>query len=350
MLVVIPAVATLRKYWSLTEAVSRRAILVWRMASTAWGIPDSMPMSRANSLPVPRGITARVVFELVSCWAARLRVPSPPPIMARSTSSLIAALRCWVNSSALVKHWACSRGIWLCLRRAWASLNPCWPDLAPEFPKKTVLILGHGLGFVNSWDIVCVCRDVNSLLLAVLAVGALTVTGIVALSGGGQDAKLQEGVKIGGLTVENKSPMREDKVVLSDAEWKKKLTPEQYKILRAKGTEAAFCGGHLDEKRKGVFHCVGCDLPLFKSDTKFESGTGWPSFFQPYDRKNVWLKSDYSYGMSRVEVLCSRCDGHLGHVFTDGPSDKTGLRYCINGDILTFKPADKAVDKLENQS
>ena len=150
----------------------------------------------------------------------------------------------------------------------------------------------------------------------------------------------QEKRMIGGLTIENKSPKREDKLVLSDTEWQKRLTPEQYKILRAKGTEAAFCGGHLDNKEKGVYHCIGCDLPLFKSDTKFESGTGWPSFFHPYKRENVWLKMDFTYGMTRVEVLCSKCDGHLGHVFDDGPQDKTGIRFCINSEVLKFK-ADK---------
>lgn len=144
---------------------------------------------------------------------------------------------------------------------------------------------------------------------------------------------------IGGLKIEDQSPKRADKVVKSEAEWKKILTPEQYKISRVKGTEAAFCGGYLNNKETGVYHCVACDLPLFKSDTKFESGTGWPSFFQPFSRENVWLKSDFSYGMDRVEVLCSRCDGHLGHVFDDGPKDKTGIRYCINSEILKFKKA-----------
>lgn len=181
------------------------------------------------------------------------------------------------------------------------------------------------------------------MLVAALVAGGFALTGIVALGGAGvQDGEKASLGTIGGLKIEEKSPERKDKLVLTDAEWKKRLTPEQYRILRTKGTEAAFCGGHLDEKRAGVFHCVGCDLPLFKSDTKFESGTGWPSFFQPYDQKNVWLKSDFKFGMSRVEVLCSRCDGHLGHVFTDGPKDETGLRYCINGDILTFKVADKS--------
>ncbi|MBX3113327.1 MAG: peptide-methionine (R)-S-oxide reductase MsrB [Fimbriimonadaceae bacterium] len=144
---------------------------------------------------------------------------------------------------------------------------------------------------------------------------------------------------IGGLTIEDQSPKRDDKVIKTEAEWKRILTPEQYKISRGKGTEAAFCGGYLNNKETGVYHCVACDLPLFKSDTKFESGTGWPSFFQPYSRENVWLKTDNSYGMQRVEVLCARCDGHLGHVFDDGPKDKTGIRYCINSEILKFRKA-----------
>ena len=140
-----------------------------------------------------------------------------------------------------------------------------------------------------------------------------------------------------GIKVEDKSPERKDKLVLSDAEWKKRLTDEQYRILRKKGTEAAFCSPLLDNKKKGTYHCAGCDLPLFATDSKFISGTGWPSFFQPVDRKNIWLKTDLSLNMYRLEVLCSKCDGHLGHLFTDGPEDKTGLRYCINGESLTFK-------------
>lgn len=144
-----------------------------------------------------------------------------------------------------------------------------------------------------------------------------------------------------GLEIREVGPEREDKVVKTEAEWRKQLTDAQYKILRRKGTEAAFCGGLLDNKEAGTYHCIGCDLPLFKSDAKFESGTGWPSFFQPFDQKNVWLKNDYSPMMGlRIEVLCSRCDGHLGHVFDDGPRAATGLRYCINSEILKFKPAD----------
>lgn len=169
---------------------------------------------------------------------------------------------------------------------------------------------------------------------ATIALGACVACATVAAPTSQQGQR-----KIGGLTIEDKSPTRADKVVKSDADWKKQLTDMQYRILRNKGTEAAFCGGYLNNKEKGVYHCIGCDLPLFKSDTKFESGTGWPSFFQPFDRKNVWLKTDLTYGMDRVEVLCARCDGHLGHVFDDGPSDKSGLRFCINSEILKFKAA-----------
>jgi methionine-R-sulfoxide reductase len=134
------------------------------------------------------------------------------------------------------------------------------------------------------------------------------------------------------------SPKRKDKVILTDAQWKKRLTPEQYKILRNKGTEAAFCGVFYDNHLKGTYHCVGCDLPLFKSDAKFDSGTGWPSFFQPVSKDAIWTKQDNSHGMSRVEVLCARCDGHLGHVFEDGPKP-SGLRYCMNSECFVFKKA-----------
>lgn len=132
------------------------------------------------------------------------------------------------------------------------------------------------------------------------------------------------------------SPKREDKVVKSDAEWQSQLTPEQYRILRKKGTEAAFCSPLLDTQQAGVFHCAGCDLALFSTESKFDSGTGWPSFFQPVNHSAIWLAEDRSFNMVRTEVLCSRCDGHLGHVFTDGPKP-TGNRFCINGESLVFK-------------
>lgn len=150
---------------------------------------------------------------------------------------------------------------------------------------------------------------------------------------------MQQGGTTGHSSPESdpRSPKRKDKVRMTEAEWKKKLTPAQYKILRAQGTEAAFCGVFYDNHKKGTYSCVGCALPLFKSDAKFDSGTGWPSFFQPYSKENIWTRSDDSYGMRRVEVLCARCDGHLGHVFDDGPREKGGLRFCINSEILTFK-------------
>jgi methionine-R-sulfoxide reductase len=132
------------------------------------------------------------------------------------------------------------------------------------------------------------------------------------------------------------SPRRKDKVIKTDAEWQKILTPEQYRILRKKGTEAAFCGLFHDSKDEGIYSCAGCDLDLFTSDTKFHSGTGWPSFFQPVAKDAVWTQRDTSYGMIRDEVLCARCDGHLGHVFPDGPKP-TGLRFCINSDALKFR-------------
>ena len=126
-------------------------------------------------------------------------------------------------------------------------------------------------------------------------------------------------------------------VTLSDAQWRAKLSPSAYNILRQQGTERPFTSPLLNEHRKGIFHCAGCALPVFASDTKFESGTGWPSFWAPL--KNAVLQSnDASLGMERTEVHCRRCGGHLGHVFDDGPKP-TGLRYCMNGVALGFTPA-----------
>ena len=124
---------------------------------------------------------------------------------------------------------------------------------------------------------------------------------------------------------------------LTDAEWRKRLTPMQYSVLRDHGTERAGTSPLNKEHRKGIFACAGCDLPLFSSETKFDSGTGWPSFYQPLPDA-VGTKTDRSFFMTRTEVHCSRCLGHLGHVFDDGPPP-TGLRYCMNGVALTFKPA-----------
>ena len=130
-------------------------------------------------------------------------------------------------------------------------------------------------------------------------------------------------------------PISVPRVVKSDAQWRAQLTPEQYRIARGAGTEARFCGTLLDNKKEGVYACICCDLPLFSSDSKFESGTGWPSFFQPISRENVIARTDRSHGMMREEINCARCDGHLGHVFEDGPRP-TGLRFCLNSESLRF--------------
>lgn len=134
------------------------------------------------------------------------------------------------------------------------------------------------------------------------------------------------------------TPGPDGKVRLSDEEWRSRLTPEQYRVLRSKGTERPWTCGLLEIKEAGTFHCAGCDLPLFSTDAKFDSGTGWPSFFKPVSEEAIGTEIDRSHGMVRTEVHCSRCGGHLGHVFEDGPRP-TGLRYCINGVSVRFVPA-----------
>ncbi len=127
-----------------------------------------------------------------------------------------------------------------------------------------------------------------------------------------------------------------EKVKKTEAEWKAELSPEQYKIVREKGTEAPFTSELNDEKSDGTFKCVACGQPVFSSESKFDSGTGWPSFDAPMGDEAVETEADNSMFMKRTEVLCSRCDAHLGHVFDDGPSETTGKRFCINGCALTF--------------
>ena len=138
-------------------------------------------------------------------------------------------------------------------------------------------------------------------------------------------------------------PLDLPRVELSDADWQARLTPEQFAIARAHGTERPFCGTLLDNHRVGVYSCICCGLPLFASSHKFDSGTGWPSFFAAVADENVATKSDLSYGMRRVEILCARCDGHLGHVFPDGPRP-TGQRFCVNSESLRFTDADRLAD------
>jgi len=133
-----------------------------------------------------------------------------------------------------------------------------------------------------------------------------------------------------------------DKIQKTDAEWRQELTPEQYRIMRQKGTESAFTGQYWNNKDEGVYRCAGCGAPLFSSETKFDSRSGWPSFYAPVEQGNVEVEEDRSFGVRRTEVLCSNCEAHLGHVFDDGPRDKTGLRYCINSASLAFDPEAEA--------
>lgn len=171
-----------------------------------------------------------------------------------------------------------------------------------------------------------------------MALGLLTLIGAVASWAGENDAMKQTkaenievfDTKAGKLVVS-------EKVVLADAEWRKRLSPEAFQVMRQHGTERPFSCGRLKDMGEGIYTCAGCGLELFSSDAKFDSGTGWPSFFKPVHPNNIGTTTDYVIGYARTEVHCARCGGHLGHVFEDGPRP-TGLRYCMNGVSLTFVP------------
>ncbi|MFA6601945.1 MAG: peptide-methionine (R)-S-oxide reductase MsrB [Candidatus Paceibacterota bacterium] len=138
--------------------------------------------------------------------------------------------------------------------------------------------------------------------------------------------------------------MKMEKIIRSDEDWRKILSPEQYAVMREKGTERPFTCELTENKGLGTYHCAACNLPLFKSNGKFESGTGWPSFYEPFSKENLIFQGDSSFGMKRVEVNCARCDSHLGHVFDDGPKP-SGKRYCINGVALKFVVALPSLQK-----
>ncbi len=188
----------------------------------------------------------------------------------------------------------------------------------------------------------------RALGLLVALGAALTVVGqtstLQSAPAAGKSVTAVAGTKTNAVTSTSKPSvaalppkMKPQPVIKTDAEWRKQLTPEQYRVLRQKGTEQAFTGAYWNHHEEGTYKCAGCGTPLFGSGTKFDSGCGWPSFYQPTAGANIAAQLDLSHGMRRTEVLCSRCGGHLGHVFNDGPRP-TGLRYCINSASIEFDP------------
>lgn len=177
-------------------------------------------------------------------------------------------------------------------------------------------------------------RNMHSALAVLLVLlGLAASAGFLLTKAGGSDKEATVNQLVSTTSDEGKMPV--DAVVKSEEEWRRILTSEQFHILREKGTERAFTGKYHDYKAHGVYICAGCGNRLFSSDTKFDSGTGWPSFWAPLAEANIKTTVDRSFFMTRTEVMCARCGGHLGHVFDDGPAP-TGLRYCINSAALNF--------------
>lgn len=187
----------------------------------------------------------------------------------------------------------------------------------------------------------------NKLMIILIAVSVLAVAGFLisngqeSLTASKRTTAEQDSIKkVSTIQNKNDGTNMEKKIIKSDEEWKKELTPEEYYVLREKGTERAFTGEFYENHEDGTYLCAACGNELFSSDTKYESGSGWPSYWAPLSEDNVEIETDRSHGMIRSEVKCSRCGSHLGHVFDDGPNP-TGKRYCINSISLDFKKKDK---------